>query len=779
MKQLIVLVGPPGSGKSTWAKANHPDYTRISQDDMGSKGHLDAFAKAIKAVDNILIDRMNHTRSQRARYILDAKEAGYTVIIKEFFENYRTCFDRITSREGHPTIPVGDAKTARSALDTYFNQYETIQDWEGDVILRTNRNPVAWDMTEYIQKEGIVQTTILGDIHGCFSDVKNILNELSVEDNFTSDLVIACGDLVDRGPQIKETLEYFFYKNIKTHRISVRGNHDDKFIRWLRGNKVNTESLQQTIEQTKDMDKDDLYMRMMNMPYVITFGKYAVTHAGFHPEYSPEHNSREFAMYVRKYDPTIRTFTNDNTKPYWYEFERKDDKVLFFGHEIHPDISQVKPNVYALDGGCYMGGKMRAAVIINDRVGIVEEESSQPKIEKEITWDHINKFEPYDKLVEQGYLNKQEQGDLILYNYTDKCTYDKMWNKYTMESRGLILNKVTGDTVARPFPKFFNLGENQDTILSKMPNESYECFEKLDGSLGILYQDPADNEWKIATRGSFNSEQAKRATEMFKRVCHHSHDFEYIVTHSDKWNDLKDLHDYTLLFEIIYPENRVNPGARLVVDYGSKETLVLLGAIHKVTGKDLDRDNLAMVSFLIGLPIAKKFDYTIEQMIALQKTLPVTEEGFVVKYASGFRVKIKGQEYCKMQRILNSITPIFLWEIMQEDPEFKLNDHYMMSIPEELLPEVNEIQAKLHYEYKKVRTLIHQKYTEWKLQTPGYIDLDEKQKLKSLGLFSQEPINNVKYPGILFAWHNQKFDQVKKSIIKLIRPTGNVIGGKE
>jgi len=101
---------------------------------------------------------------------------------------------------------------------------------------------------------------------------------------------------------------------------------------------------------------------------------------------------------------------------------------------------------------------------------------------------------------------KHPEFDLWILNYTAACQYDRAWDPITLTTRGLILNKQ-GYIVARPFSKFFNLGEQPETQLERLPNLPFSVFEKVDGSLGILYRGP-DSKLRIATRGSFTSTQA-------------------------------------------------------------------------------------------------------------------------------------------------------------------------------------------------------------------------------------------------------------------------------
>src|SRR5687767_12047572 len=132
----------------------------------------------------------------------------------------------------------------------------------------------------------------------------------------------------------------------------------------------------------------------------------------------------------------------------------------------------------------------------------------------------IESMEQLQALVKAGETNWAQYGDvravyhegLVLFNYTQQAQYAGRWNWFEQQSRGLILNAVTGEIVARPFPKFFNLGER-----TPAPNATIDYItEKWDGSLGILYRH--NGQFKIATRGSFTGEQAVWATDYFQRI---------------------------------------------------------------------------------------------------------------------------------------------------------------------------------------------------------------------------------------------------------------------
>lgn len=317
----------------------------------------------------------------------------------------------------------------------------------------------------------------------------------------------------------------------------------------------------------------------------------------------------------------------------------------------------------------------------------------------------------------------------------------------------------------------------RDKLRYCLENETYEVYEKVDGSLSILYKDPSDSQWKLATRGSFTSEQAKRATDMFNNVPEYK-----LLSHAELWEqEIKrnpEMQNYTLCFEVIYPENRMNDGARLVCNYGTTETLVLLGAINKITGKDLNYDDLKVIAESIQLPITKRFNYTIDELVKLKETLPMTEEGWVIRFESGFRMKVKGNNYLKMHKILNGVTALNIWEMMKDNNEssgnFEVPHSYKVQVPEEILKEVNELESRLKDLSASVRMEIGIEYNK----ALGYATENYPDHInKGLGLFVKENDINLRHKTAIFLFHKNDFTALNKYINMNIRPTNNHIRG--
>lgn len=239
----------------------------------------------------------------------------------------------------------------------------------------------------------------------------------------------------------------------------------------------------------------------------------------------------------------------------------------------------------------------------------------------------LDGFKDWEKF---GNVDVVENGDYVLFNYNAIAQFEGRWTPFERLSRGLILNRKTGEVVALPFEKFFNWGESGRYTEAPIR----DVLEKADGSLGILYRDP-NGHYKVATRGSFTSDQALWATEFLHR----------------KYN-LRDLPvELTLLFEIIYPDNRI------VVDYGDREDLVLIGVRNRFTGEDFYFSQVKEVAEQFGFSTPKVYSFSdINDILREADHLDHNQEGWVVRFADSQRFKIKGAEYLRIHRLLSGLS---------------------------------------------------------------------------------------------------------------------------
>lgn len=282
-----------------------------------------------------------------------------------------------------------------------------------------------------------------------------------------------------------------------------------------------------------------------------------------------------------------------------------------------------------------------------------------------------------EKLVQDGYLALKEHPTLplILLNYTAKTQYDQLWNELTLNARGAVLHKDTWQSVAVPFPKFFNYEE-----VDQLPEGKFKVYEKMDGSLGIGFW--YDDKFHITTRGSFTSKQALKAKEMIQTNT-------YLLQRMSM--------GFTYLFEIIYPENRI------VVDYEGEEKLVLLAIIDNRTGLELPdvvydmlrHESIPIVHRYTELETAKPSD--------LKSVIEKHQEGFVLRYPDGQRIKIKGEEYVRLHKIMTGISNKDILDILEREDEQAMLD-LLEQVPDEFMNWVRRVEHELTTEYSKITT---------------------------------------------------------------------------
>ncbi|HWZ05111.1 MAG TPA: T4 RnlA family RNA ligase [Mucilaginibacter sp.] len=316
-------------------------------------------------------------------------------------------------------------------------------------------------------------------------------------------------------------------------------------------------------------------------------------------------------------------------------------------------------------------------------------------------------------------VQKHPDADLFIYNYTNKAQYDRVWNEITLQCRGLILD-ADYNIVARPFKKFFNLEEHP---ANEIPTGAFEVYEKVDGSMGILYW--LDNIPHIATRGSFISQQALHATKILNTGYGHTF---------DKLNK-----NVTYIFEIIYPGNKI------VVDYGDKDDLILLAVIDNSTGLDLPLPE-------IGFHTVKKYD-GINDLKLLRTLEEENKEGFVIKFNNGLRVKSKFAEYLRLHKIVTGVSNLIIWEHLSEGRSF---DDLLDKVPDEFYEWVKKTINDLTVQYNAILAESQNSF--------GQVDPTIHRDRKETAFFFQ----TQKYPAVLFAMLDGKpYDKI---IWKLIKP---------
>jgi RNA ligase len=733
-KNLFLLVGPQGSGKTSYCREHLPGCLRISQDDQGRQEHFHLFQEVLQRGEPcIVVDRINAVKYQRRRYLEPARQHGYRTHIVWLNVDRDVCLRRCRSRTDHPTLA---AEEAEKALRHYFQSFQTPSRREADTLTIIGPSPAyvpVHDLTEII---GPRRHIIVGDVHGCLDELRELLDGLQFDP--ASDVLMSVGDIVDRGPRIRETVEFLF--GLPAFHM-VLGNHEYKLLRYLEGRGIKVGGgLETTIRAYNDDFPPDLADHLAALPLILKTPSGFVVHAGFDPEMGPDEQTRGDCLFMRYYGG--KTYFDEINGTVWYDLWPTTGPRVFFGHIPEPD-GPCLPHIVALDAGCVFGGELKAFDSRDGRCHAVKARQAYA-VSHHAPAARLTPAETQrrrEEYVRDGRLrgDRTDDGRLAIYTYTDQSAFDNAWDEITRNSRGHVFDLQTGECVAWPFPKFFNLGENQECLPECFPwDQPYEIYEKVDGWLGILYRH--EGRFKVATRGSFHSSGAAWATEFVRGL-----DFSCLPDEA------------TLCFEIIHPEHRI------VLDYSGPQTLMVLAAFDRKTRKEYPRAVVAEWAEAIGLPLVPLLGHlSLEDLRRTQKDRQQCE-GFVIRFCDGRRVKVKTEWYLQITRVLADLTPIAVWQAMKGG---RVDGAYLVRLPEELRPLAEKYRAVLEGQYAAALLDVE--------RTAGPILEKFGADRKALAQYVAEHQAGLGYrrPAVFFLLDG-KHDRVERVIMERIYPKGN------
>jgi RNA ligase len=218
--------------------------------------------------------------------------------------------------------------------------------------------------------------------------------------------------------------------------------------------------------------------------------------------------------------------------------------------------------------------------------------------------------------------------------------------------------------------------------------------------------------------------------------------------------------EYTYLFEIIYSDNRI------VVQYPF-EDVVLLGIIETKTGGEVnlyDGDEDIRIRNMInnlGFRVVEKYD-GISDYTTLSSMIKDDEEGFVVRFSNGDRVKIKGQEYLRLHKIMTNVSTTAIWEMLSEGKDVL---ELLKDVPDEFYNKIKMYVQYLrynYYSYGEYAGKVHEYFRYGK-----YGDVDPEPTKKEFALHLEKQKIHPKVRAICFAiWDKKDYNKMIWNLVK-------------
>lgn len=385
---LVVLVGASGSGKSTFARKHFKptevissDFCRglVADDENDQSASGDAFdvlhyivGKRLEAGRLTVVDATSVQRESRRELVQLARRYDVLPIAIVLDMPEEVCAARNAARPDRADMPRHVIQRHRRELRRSLRGLER-EGFRKVHVLRSVEEAEAAEIVLEKRFNDLRHLTgpfdIIGDIHGCSSELDTLLGRLGYVDGAHPEgrTAVFVGDLVDRGPDSPGVLRRVMGMVAAGNALCVPGNHENKLGRWLKGRNVqHTHGLAETIEQLEREDAADPEFRErvarfidgLVSHYVLDEGRLVVCHAGLPEKYHGRTSGRvrSHALYG---DTTGETDEFGLPVRYPWAEDYRGRAAVVYGHTPVPTASWVN-NTICLDTGAVFGGKLTA-----------------------------------------------------------------------------------------------------------------------------------------------------------------------------------------------------------------------------------------------------------------------------------------------------------------------------------------------------------------------------------------------------------------------------------
>jgi len=201
-----------------------------------------------------------------------------------------------------------------------------------------------------------MHTLIIGDIHGCYDELQALLDAAAIG---ADDLILAVGDVVDRGPATGAVTDFF--RSRRTAEV-VMGNHERKHVRWAAGEVAPAPSQRIARRELGDAAHADAVAWMAGLPTFRKLPEVLVVHAMMEPGLPVEAQRENVIVGTLSGEAYLKQVYD---RP-WFELYDGELPVVVGHHDLtgrsEPYV-RADQMVYGIDTRCCTGGKLTGLLL--------------------------------------------------------------------------------------------------------------------------------------------------------------------------------------------------------------------------------------------------------------------------------------------------------------------------------------------------------------------------------------------------------------------------------
>lgn len=652
MRNLLIMVGAPGSGKSTWIKENELESYTLSPDTFrlmlaspaygtDGKRHIsqENDRDAWKLMDETLERRMEkgnftivdatHTRDKYLRRYKElADKYRYRLYVKVCDVALEELMKRNAERPEFKRVP-------ESAIALHAER------------LKTLKFPAAFQRVEkIIEVNEFVRTHeeskpvyFIGDIQGCHDQLVAFLSDHGDEDAE----FIFIGDYIDRGPENGKTMNLLIELAKKPNMTFLEGNHERWLWMWANDKLDDIRSREFMLNTKPQLDGvvekklvREFYRKLRTFVSIRVGERFIfASHGGVSHPFPDFITTEQLIHGVGKYEDLAEIYAN---------WPSEETLTLVHGHRnVQKYPTQVAGNIFNLDGGVEFGGFLRTIKFdLNGSVSIFEYKNNAYVPREQLSTEEQDAIIDTDRVLEalqtSRFVKENKQGHISAFNFTHMAFKKGIWNKVSMRARGLFVNMNTKQIVARSYDKFFNMNEVEATTefeLAKNLKFPVNVYHKYNGFLGIVGYDAETDTVLYCSKSTINGDFAQLNKEVLEGFGVTEEKIRPFV-----------IGGQSLIIEIIDPVKDPH-----IIEYVSRHAVLLDVVKNDWKYTKLPDAEVVDIATTLGIEhkeIAATLNeyHELSEFLAKANTSMLTE-GYVIEDAVGFMFKTKGDFYRK------------------------------------------------------------------------------------------------------------------------------------